>query len=359
MRKRFFNILLSVFMLIVFSVTGTACSDGKETDVIETEVVKNPVTIVACSDFQNPSGNDASSRTVRSILRRIKNSGYQEIDGFLCAGDYDYEYEETAEGIQSLVDVVQKEYETLGRDRMIFTQGNHDEAFSEGLTGEGANDTPEYGVFVIHEDEYAADGGYSGAVQRIASDLEKYLQEKVDKKYKRPIFVVSHVPLHYSMRTYRESCGLYSEYIFEVLNQYAKQGQNIIYLYGHNHNSWGYDDYLGGSSVYLTKGDIIYIPQIEKNTEVPNAQELQFTYLNAGYVGYSYSENAGANKMLTMTVFHIDDETVKIERFGSTGPCNLKAKGVWSQYSSETAATYGAEDSYLEKTYESPQYMEK
>ncbi len=350
MRKKFLMLLI-----ILMTLTAGACQ--KDSDVIESEVAKNPVTIVACSDFQNPSGNAASARTVRRILRSIKNAGYAELDGFLCAGDYDYEYEETAEGIQSLIDVVQDEYGVLGENRMIFSQGNHDVAFSEGLSREGENDTPEYGVFVIHEDEFAADGGYFGSVERIASDLEEYLQEKVDKKYKRPIFVVSHVPLHYSMRTYRESSGLYSEYIFEVLNEYGKKGQNIIYLYGHNHNSWGYDDYLGGSSVYLTKGDTIYISQLDKNTEVPNAKELHFTYLNAGYVGYSYSENAGADKTLSMTVFHIDGETVTIERFGSLGSCNLKAKGVWSNYSSETAATYGAEDGYLDKVYESPQYI--
>ena len=159
------------------------------------------------------------------------------------------------------------------------------------------------------------------------------------------------------MRTYREAVGLYAEYIFEVLNEYAKEGQNIIYLYGHNHNSWGYDDYLGGSSVYLTKGDTIYIPKLDKHTEVPNKKTLQFTYMNAGYVGYSYSENAGADKTLSMTVFHIDGETVKIERFSAQGSCDLKAKGVWSEYGQETAADYGAEESYLEKVYGSPQII--
>ena len=125
---------------------------------------------------------------------------------------------------------------------------------------------------------------------------------------------------------------------------------------------WGYDDYIGGSSVYLTKGDTIYIAQIDeiaayadKSKDVPNERELYFTYMNAGYVGYSNSDNTGADKTLTMTVFHIEGEKVTIERYSSKGLHNLKSKGVWSAYSSENATTYGAEEMYLDKVYESPQ----
>ena len=365
MKKLLFRKIMSA--LIIFSVllNGVGCIPKRTTNIAN-EVQKEQVTIVACSDFQHPKGNEYGKYQVKIILKRIKANGYAEIDGMLCAGDYDYEYEETDEGIFSLKDAVREVYENVDEEKMIFVQGNHDEAYSNGLSRTGDNDTQAYGVYVIHEDEYPGDGGTFKQVEDVALKLETYLQEKVEMNNKKPIFVVSHLPLHYSMRTYNEGASVYAKYIFDVLNKYAEEGQTIIYLYGHNHNTWGYDDYLGGSSVYLTKGDTIYIAQIDKDVasidkskEMPNARELNFTYMNAGYVGYSYSANADADKTLTMTVFRIEGEKVTVERYSASGVVDLKAKGVWSAYSSETASTYDADEKYIDKIYESPQVIEK
>ena len=239
---------------------------------------------------------------------------------------------------------------------MIFVQGNHDVVSAEGLSREGEHDTLDYGVYVIHEVAYPSDGGNISVVNIVASNLETYLQEKVENNNNLPIFVISHLPLHYSTRTRDQGAGAHAELIFEVLNEYAGKGQNIIYLFGHNHSS-SYDDYLGGSSVFLTKGDTIYIPELYNTSGVPKAQELQFTYINAGYVGYRNSDNFSADKSLTMTVFQIEGQTVKIERFNTQGLCNLKQKGVWDKYRHETAAMYGVEESYRDKIYESPQII--
>ena len=46
-------------------------------------------TVIACSDFQNPNGNEAGAQTVTNILTQMQKAGYTSADGFLCCGDYD------------------------------------------------------------------------------------------------------------------------------------------------------------------------------------------------------------------------------------------------------------------------------
>ena len=353
MRKHIFRKiawLLSLCMFVNMWNTAFVASATSET-------AKETVTILACSDFQAATGNDESARNVKNIISRVKKAGYESMDGFFAMGDYDFEYTETKEGIASLKGTVQEEYATLGNEDMFFVQGNHDIAGSEGLSTSGAHDTEDYGVYIIHEDEYPAGGGIEATVKTAADGLEDYLQDKTEQSYHKPIFVLSHVPLHYSMRTYRNGDGKYAQYIFEVMNRYGSLGQTIIYLYGHNHNSYGFDDYIGGSAVYLAKGDTIYISKTGNATAVPTENVLQFSYMNAGYIGYNYSENKGADRTLTMTVFEITDNVVKVERYSALGIHNMKTKGLWSDFAEETKEQYGASDSYLELTYGSPQLI--
>lgn len=58
------------------------------------------------------------------------------------------------------------------------------------------------------------------------------------------------------MRTRNDGDKQHANYIFNVLNDAGGNGLNIVFLYGHDHSN-GWDDYLGGASVYLTKGDSI------------------------------------------------------------------------------------------------------
>ena len=47
----------------------------------------------------------------------------------------------------------------------------------------------------------------------------------------------------------------------------------------HNHSS-GYDNYIGGGSVYLKKGDTMLVPDYD-NYLVPTEVTLNFTYMTA------------------------------------------------------------------------------
>ena len=60
-------------------------------------------------------------------------------------------------------------------------------------------------------------------------ELEEYLNDKIKESYTKPIFVLSHLALNYSMRTFFDGDGQYAKYIFDVLNEAGKNGLNIVY----------------------------------------------------------------------------------------------------------------------------------
>lgn len=305
----------------------------------------DPTVVIAGSDFQNPNGNEAGAQTVTNILTKMKKAGYAEADGFLFCGDYDYDTvgsaSSTEAGITALKNAVTGTYSTLANDRMVLVEGNHDAAAASGLATSGAHDTAEYGVFVINEDDYMWRNSSETTIKNTAASLKGYLDAKRNVEYAKPIFVVSHLPLHYCMRTNNDGDGMYANYIFDVLNEAGNAGLNIIFMFGHNH-SHGWDDYLGGAAIFLTKGDKINIAQSSKT--MFEEETLAFTYLNAGYVGYyGDSYTSDVDKTLTMTTFAITDNDVTISRYSANGTHNLKSAGVYnvehpdnSKYSTDT-----------------------
>ncbi len=337
--KRVLTVALSLFLLFgTFAVPTIAAED------------EGPVIVLAGSDFQAGS-EEASSSNVRSIISAIKSDGYSKIDGFIFGGDYDTEYDEKTDEIKALKDTVKGEYSSLDENKMIFVQGNHDPAESVGLSKSGANDTDDYGVFVINEDDYMWYNNDEARVKQTAAALESYLSQKANNNYKKPIFVTSHLSLNYSKRTYNDGDGKYAKYIFDVLNNYGKK-MNIIFLFGHDHNNV-YDNYIGGSTVYLTKGDSIFISKLGDQTATPDKYTLNFTYMNYGYVSAAYC----LNNELTMTVFEIENDIVTVKRYNQSGIVSLKTKGEWASSLSETAGFYGTDDSYLNTSYSGLDYI--
>lgn len=310
----------------------------------------DPVIVIAGSDFQAET-SEIGSENVNGILSAIKQAGYETADGFLFAGDYDVDAEDQSEELNKLKETVKTAYPELGEDKMVFVQGNHDAASTKGITPTGASDTENYGVFVINEDDYSLGGGSEANIKSLAKELSGYLEQRISENKTQPVFVVSHLPLHYSYRTINSGDCRYARHLFDVLNEYGEQ-LNIIFLFGHNHSA-PFDDYIGGSAIYLAKGDSIYIAKPGKNAEVPDEYTLNFTYMNAGYVGYTWC----LGNQLTMTVFEIDDNTVKVKRYNANGEYDLKIKGDWSSYYDDSAATYGTTASYLNIAYGNPQYI--
>ena len=323
---------------------------------------KTPLAVVyAASDFQ-PEGDQfsASQAVMENIIDQMINAGYTEVDGALFCGDYSnigdtwnssktnsVKYNDV--GVRA-IDSVLKDEDKWGLisnlnklssllskdnagDDVVYVQGNHDPVDTIGLDSFGANDTTHYGVFVIHEDyfQWYQNGNGDGnttdaqtAAKETAEALKVYLQGKVDAKDNRPIFVASHVPLHFGYRTTSARSGdnIYAKYLFDVLNEYGKE-LNIIFLFGHNHSST-YDDYLGGAAVYLPAGDKVRIPNLGSTTS-STEYTLNFTYMNAGYLGYYGGK---CTTKLSSTVFEIYEDKVIVARYGESGAANLKDKGV-------------------------------
>ena len=335
-------------LLLLFAVLGaaiTACGPKEE-----------PITTVyAASDFQPYQGSkDAPEKGrlyMQTILQAMKKDGYNIKSALIC-GDYsktgntwtNVDSQLNNAGLSTVAQVLEEEL-GLTYDDTIYVQGNHDPADIRGLDAFGANDTENYGIFVIHEDNYQWKQGVTSSTgnedtdakayaQQTAEELERYLGAKLQEKYEKPIFVCAHIPLHYSLRTATMASqdNIYANMIFDVINEYGKQ-LNIIFLYGHNHSDSD-DDYLGGGSVYLGEGDKILIAN-EGDYRSFSEYTLNFTYMNAGYLGYYDGTCAGSG--ISSTVFAIYGDRVEVARYTyiekkgkSTAKLSpLKEAGVW------------------------------
>ncbi|MBQ8884800.1 MAG: metallophosphoesterase [Clostridia bacterium] len=305
-------------------------------------------TLIAASDFQSGSLTQRQTN-MREILGSMADDGITSADGFFFCGDFSDTLEVQADneaGVNALLEVTE---EVAPLESTILLQGNHDVAAGAlGMSPSGNNDpaSGKYGVFVINEDDYMWKNNDEERIKNTARNLIDYLNEKLEARYTKPVFVLSHLPLHYSMRTVADGDGRYAGYIFHALNEASEKGLNVFFLFGHDHSN-GWDDYLGGSSVFLTKGDSILIAQNSKTAF--KEEELNFTYLNAGYVGYYSKHNTNTDAALTMTSYTIDKDSVLIKRYDKNGVHNLKSVGVTNAYKGEN--TYEPNT----KSYQSPQ----
>lgn len=93
---------------------------SEETEDIENFVASGKTTVIACSDFQAESGNDAGAIQLQSLLDSIVREGIASADGFFCCGDYDYEYSETKQGI----DTIKETINSVVNQNMVFVQGS-------------------------------------------------------------------------------------------------------------------------------------------------------------------------------------------------------------------------------------------
>lgn len=342
--RQLMAVILCVAMVLPLCVTGVSAAQTESNTIVNTQqsqtevknssTSQNPLyTVIAGSDFQNNSGNAAGAEVVEELLNAIYKD-HATVNGFLFCGDYSYVFPEAVEqsGYSALVGAVNKVYPGLG-DSGVYVQGNHD---LYTLTTSGAHDAEGYGVYVINEEDYmwASHTIKPTVIQTTADNLSSYLNDKINDKYTKPIFVVSHLPLHYNMRTAIDGDGSHANYIFDVLNEAGAKGLNIIFMFGHNHSN-GWDDYLGGAAIYLERGDSINIAQASRTDF--DVETLNFTYMNAGYVGYYSGVNEGSERDLTMTVFEIYEDEVRISRYCQEGLHDLKSVGVRNSNKNETA----------------------
>ena len=324
MKRNRFRFLTSIALVLMLCM-GTVMPVFADTPITK---------VFAATDYQAKTGDAEGEEILGAIIDAMINDGHTSVDGALYGGDYDYNMpSDTSHGIISIKNVFNSKWPSLSEDNMVFIKGNHDPASTPGITPSGANDAENYGVFVINESDYMWYNNDKGTVEKTANNLKNYLDDKLVEGYSKPIFVVSHLPLHYSMRTRNDGDTQYANLLFDVLNEAGADGLNIIFLFGHDHSN-GWDDYLGGSCIYLAKGDSINIAQSSR-TEW-KAETLNFTYMNPGYTGYYNVVNSGAEDTLTSTMFTIYENRVEINRYSASGKYNLKSEGVRNSYKNES-----------------------
>ena len=302
-------VLLSVLMLVslcTMSATSTVSAAEKET------------IIIAGSDYQTNDG----TLYIDQIMAAMQKDGISP-DKLFFGGDYSlsHSHETSTKGVTQLTEYFSN---YMDANDMVFAQGNHDPETTGGLTGWGNLDPAygDYGLYVVEDPTLAQEWGSYDAASVAA--LQLYLEKKVEIGFSKPIFIMNHFPLHWSYRTQKDGVGTNAYRFFNVINDAAAQGLNIIYLFGHNHSN-GYDDSIGGPCIFLKKGDSIEIAQGGK-TNV-KTETLNFTYMNSGYTGYYTSPVEGAESTLTMSVFRIRGNEVTISRYSKDGVYNLKSAG--------------------------------
>ena len=310
-------------------------------------------TIIFASDYQEESGFERPEETFKAVLSSAITGGEKPDAAVLC-GDYTndsrlHDYQLSGESaIEEIRSVLHEEAPYLKDDNMVFIQGNHDR-LTDSITASGLHEYKSYLLYVLNtENDFPwKQGRIKGSYEKVktaAGEMEKCFNELIEKGETRPVFIIGHVPLHFTARTSsRHTTGdnLYSSLIFDVANKGA-DSLDIVYLYGHNHSK-GWDCYMGGSSVFKAKGDSLLIPVHEEGATSSDRFEektLKFTYMNAGYVGYymncapgeDIKAHKSADETLTCSAIDIYKDRIEIRRYDETGPHILGAAGAGNPY---------------------------
>ena len=333
-------------------------------DQVEPEPSDLRATLLFASDYQEGE-QGVPKDNLTAIVDAVKVDK-SNLDGMIFCGDYSNvsgksNYEITPEpAISEIREVMKGAYPDLADENMIFTQGNHD-PLTISIKSPGLHEFDEYLVYVNNTeiDFPWQQGKTSGSLYKVTHTAEVMkirLNKLIEQGEKRPIIIAQHVPLHFTARTasgHGTGDNLYSSLVFDVVNEAAKD-LNIIYVTGHNH-SGGWDNYMGGSCYFKKPGDTILIPEFDKNkttTETYTEETLNFTYLNAGYTGYS---KASPDNALTSTVCEIYNNMVVFTKYSSEGVHQLSGAGAANTDPNDTDLI--PSDKYSQQV-ESPQQVE-
>lgn len=303
--KKVLLVILSIILLLQLPSVALAS---------EPVSVQAYVTILTASDFQAKDLQSYDS-IYPGILSEMKKSfDVPTPDYVLVGGDYSRASGDIASaGIIKIKDITADIYPGVNKDAIYCIQGNHDLS-SSAYTKTGLLDLGTYLLYTINEDDFPEKQDILGnlAVKSTAKNLKSALDKLVRNGEKRPVIIMTHVPLHHSSR--RDGAdNKYSSLIFDVINDAAKT-LDIVFLFGHNH-SGNYDNYLGGSVNYLSSGDKIRIPD-SGNPSHYNDRVLNFTYTNYGYVNNTSNSNSGSSTNVpTVGMIQITTSNIILSKF--------------------------------------------
>ena len=383
------TLMLSIIAAGVFYIvqSGGYINGGSEEQSEEAAEPEEPSvstdTLFLFSDYQQEDGWKDPSDTLSGVLQAVKKDGKKPTNT-ICCGDYtndrklhDYQLSPDS-SVEEIREIIGRECPDIPQDGMIFTQGNHDQ-MTDQLNKTGLYEYDNYLVYVLDTQydfpwKQGRSTDFRDYVTNAAAEMRSCFNKLIMKGETRPVFIAGHVPLQFTARTSsRHNTGdnMYSSYIFDVVNE-AGEALDIVYLFGHDHSK-GWDCYLGGSCVFKQPGDTILIPDAGYNTvstDEYTEEKLNFTYMNAGYVGYymncgpdeldagtagSYS---AADETLTGTVCEITPDELIITRYSEDGVHVLGAEGEGDPYKGGIDAGLIGPEHYSKKT-ESPAHIKR
>ena len=353
--------------------TGSQAETTAGTEAAEaTEKPAEPVdTLFFASDYQAEDGWDAPAETLDGILKQVSEDGKTPTNAIFC-GDYtndlhlhDYQLSPDA-SIEEIRGVVASDCSSISQDDIVFVQGNHDQ-LTDAITAAGLHEYDNYLVYVLNTEygfpwKQGRDTLFRDRVIDAAAEMQECFDKLAEEGETRPLFIAGHVPLHFTARTSsRHSTGdnMYAEYVFDAVNK-AAESLDIVYLVGHNHSK-GWDCYLGGSSIFKRPGDTILIPEAGSGTDYTDsytAETLNFTYMNAGYLGYymncgpeeldngTYDMYHAADETLTGSVCEIVPDELIISRYSAEGLHPLSWDGAGNPYKNYIDSDLIGEESY-------------
>ena len=214
------------------------------------------------------------------------------------------------------------------RSGFFAIQGNHDR-WDVSYKANGLYDCGAFYIYAMNT-ETANPWRQHGnpRAKEILTEAAGKFQDAMDRLIQsgetRPVFIATHVPLHFSEWTLSGD-NPYSRILFEAVNS-AAQHLPIIFLFAHNHGNHG-DCAIGGSCTFIPAGGQLAVPSLEKDEDgkVRWAMEtIHFNYMNAGYVGYTFTDGESASNMGVCLCY---SDRFEFFRYGSDGLMSLCAPG--------------------------------
>ncbi len=284
-------------------------------------------TVFTGSDFQDNSHGNQVVANFKQFVTNAQAAGYEEPDAFLFGGDFtsaSYGYADSTLTVPRMTEAVHDIYPYYNTKNIVNVQGNHD-IFTDDFNATGLHEFDEFLVYVINLKDYPASRGDNALAitEATTNELIATFDKLMAEGETRPIFIATHLPMHYNSRNpsatnadgtigYNENH--YGKILFDAINAYAVVF-DVIFLFGHNH-SGPYDDYIGGSVNFLAPGETIKLHDNKPGEGNYVERTLNFTYMNYGYMGYS---NNGVDKTLTMSAFEICADKINVTRFSVDG----------------------------------------
>ncbi len=330
---------------VAFALLGNDGNEQQAAAPSEKESEQNKdekTTIFFASDYGEQYGWEKPVTTLSRLLNTVQSDG-KNPEEIVMLGDYNsvegknnYNVD-PADSIEEIRQTGQSNFPDLDSGDFIFVQGNVDQK-SSSLSESGLHEFDNYYIYVLNteKDFPWSEGKDKDSLDKVKAASEKMkecFEELTAQKKGKPVFVASHMPLHFTARTASKTGdNMYASLLFNVINE-AGESLDIVYLYGHN-CAKGWDCYLGGSSVYKAVGETLLVPDYKKgdvSTDKFTENTLTFTYLNGGYVGYYMNcsqddlekgladQYSAADETLTCVVCDLYSDKIVLTRYDEDG----------------------------------------